>query len=306
MNANPSQGLALGISTRALFDLAAEEEVLKGHGRDAYRRYQLERVDEALPPGPGLGLIRSLLRESREAGRGIEVVIFSDGVADASLRILSSARKHELDVERAAFTGGDALAPYLRAFRVDLFLSTDEEEAGAAMEAGTAAALVRATAAPESPEAPIRIALEGRAVARALEGGEAEPARPANAGADALPGVVVPRWIRALAGLQRAGGPERRLVRTALVCGEDASSHARILRALGDWDVVLDQAFFSSESARGDVLAAFGPHIVFDLLRGRRVESPLEEARSERDEVKRRAARAEASGSSFSRLRLRS
>jgi 5'-nucleotidase len=303
MNASPSQTLAVGISTRALFDLSAEDEVLRAHGRDAYRRYQLERVEETLPPGPGLGLIRTLLRESSEAGRGLEVVIFSDGVADASLRVLSSARKHELEVGRAAFTGGDALAPYLRAFRVDLFLSTDEEEAGSALEAGTAAALVRAGAAADSPESPIRIAVEGRAVARALEGTEAEPARPAG---EALPGVGAPRWVRALAGLQRAGGPERRGLRTALLCNEDVSTHGRILRALGDWDVALDQAFFTHGAAHDEVLAAFGPHIVFDVLRGRRVESPLDEARAEREETKRRAARAEAPTSSFSRLRLRS
>jgi 5'-nucleotidase len=253
-------------------------------------------------------VVRSLLKGSSDAGRGIEIVIFSDSVADASLRILSSARQHDLDVERAAFTGGEAPAPYLRAFRVDLFLSTDEDEASCAMEAGTAAALVCAGSEPPSlPESPIRIVVEGAAVARALEDATPEPDLAATDNVEPLPGVGVPRWIRALAGLQRTGDAGQRLVRTALLSGEDGATRGRILRALSDWEVELDQAFLVDDLARGDVIAAFGPHLVFDLLHGRGGASHADLSLTAREEsAKRLFAETRASGSSFSRLRLRS
>jgi 5'-nucleotidase len=316
MNASPSRRQTIGISTRALFEMDEEEEVLRTHGREAYRRRQLEKVDEALPAGPGLAVVRTLLQGSSEAGHGVEVVIFSDSVADASLRILSSARQHDLDVERAVFTGGEAPAPYLRAFRVDLFLSTDEDlflstdedEASCAMEAGTAAALVCAgSEPPSSPESPIRIVVEGAAVARALEDAAPEPDLAATDNVEPLPGVGVPRWVRALAGLQRTGDAGQRLVRTALLSGEDGATRARIPRALSDWEVELDQAFLVDDPARRDVLAAFGPHLVFDLLHRRGGESHADLSLAEREaSAKRLFAETRASGSSFSRLRLRS
>jgi 5'-nucleotidase len=308
MNSSPSRRQTIGISTRALFEMDEEEEVLRTHGREAYRRRQLEKVDEALPAGPGLAVVRTLLQGSSEAGHGVEVVIFSDSVADASLRILSSARQHDLDVERAVFTGGEAPAPYLRAFRVDLFLSTDENEASCAMEAGTAAALVCAGSEPPgSSESPIRIAVEGAAVARALEDAAREPDLAATDNVEPLPGVGVPRWARALAGLQRAGDAGQRLVRTALLSGEGGATHGRILRALSDWEVELDQAFLVDDPARGDVLAAFGPHLVFDLLHRRGGGSHANLSLAEREEsAKQLFGQTRASGSSFSRLRLRS
>jgi 5'-nucleotidase len=302
MNANPSRSLAIGVSARALFDLREQEEVLRDHGRDAFRRHQLEQLDEVLPAGPSLAPIRSLLRNCAGGG-GIEVVVLSEGIADSSLRVLSSAQHYDLEPTRAAFTDGDPLAPYLRAYRVDLFLSTETEEVASAMEAGTAAALVRPRSG-DSDSGPVRVAVDGRAVAEALENADAEVGDiPEEGDGDALPGPLIPRWVRALAGLQRAAGPEEKRLRTALVSCESSATHARILRALHDWDLRLDQAFFTGES-RAEVLDTFEPDIIFDRLRTEKLES--NEARVESEVSAMATRKSEAASSAFSRLRPRS
>jgi 5'-nucleotidase len=271
MNANPSQQLAIGISARALFDLHAEEEVLRKHGAEAHRRHQLEQAEQPLPAGPGLPVLQALLHCDRPADRGIELVVLSEGVADLSLRVLSAARKESLEVNRAAFTGGESLAPYLHALRVDLFLSADPDEAAQAMEAGTAAALVRSD--PEETESPsvTRIAVDGRAVALATEEGgvEAEVTR-----------LPVPRWIRALAALQRLGASGASPILTALVCCEEPSVCERVLRSLGEWGIELDQAFFTGSAAKADVLDVYRPHVVFEVPSPRPTESLHEVAES--------------------------
>jgi 5'-nucleotidase len=262
MHANPSQSLVIGISARALFDLQAQDQVLLEHGRDAHRTYQLEQADQLLPPGPGLPLVRALVAGGQPRERAPELIVLSDCAADLSLRVLSSARQQSLEVRRAAFTGGEPLAPYLRAFGADLFLSADAEEAVSVTDAGIATALVRAGPA-EAPSAAIRIALDARAIALATE----DPGAPVE-----VPRLPAPRWIRALAGLQRLGASGDRLVVTALVCCEEPPARERVLRALGQWGIELDQAFFTATAARDDLLAAFEPHVVFGVLPRARVE----------------------------------
>ena len=61
-----SQYLVIGISSRALFDLAMEDEIYKRDGLKAYENYQLDNEHVILNPGAGFPLIKAILtRHSR-------------------------------------------------------------------------------------------------------------------------------------------------------------------------------------------------------------------------------------------------
>ena len=158
--------LVIGISSRALFDLETEEEIFRTDGLDAYRRHQLENENEILKPGRGFALVRALLKLNTLVDtRLVEVVIMSRNSSETSLRIFNSIKHYDLDITRAALSGGASLAPYLEAFNVSLFLSLHEDDVQAAINANVAAALLyqRPENALEELNQ-IRIAFDGDAV----------------------------------------------------------------------------------------------------------------------------------------------
>ena len=136
--------LVIGVSSRALFDLSRENEIYENEGLEAYCQYQLEHENDILKPGTGFALIEAMLDINKiDPGlRRTEVVIISRNSADTSLRISNSIDAHNLDVTRAAFTGGEPVAKYLNAFEVDLFLSATEEDVQAAVQSNVAAGLI--------------------------------------------------------------------------------------------------------------------------------------------------------------------
>jgi 5'-nucleotidase len=104
-----SNYLVIGVSSRALFDLNRENEIYEKEGLEAYCRYQLEHENDVLNPGTGFALIEAMLsiNEIETGVRRTEVVIISRNSADTSLRISNSIDSYELDITRAAFTGGE-------------------------------------------------------------------------------------------------------------------------------------------------------------------------------------------------------
>ncbi len=133
----------IGISSRALFDLEAENAIFENQGVEAYVDYQIAHEKDVLAPGAAFALIQSFLalnQHSRE--RQIEVVIMSKNSADAALRIFHSIEYYELDITRAALTSGAAIAPYLQAYGVDLYLSYNAEEVKNALQSGIAAGVL--------------------------------------------------------------------------------------------------------------------------------------------------------------------
>ncbi len=100
--------LVIGISSRALFDLEAEEAIFRTQGLDAYRQHQLDNENEILKPGGGFALVRALLKLNSlvEDKRLVEVVIMSRNSSETSLRIFNSDQAlWYLDITRAALLG---------------------------------------------------------------------------------------------------------------------------------------------------------------------------------------------------------
>ncbi|KAA3605805.1 MAG: 5'-nucleotidase [Planctomycetota bacterium] len=267
--------LVIGVSSRALFDLEDEDRIYRERGLRAYSHHQIDREEQALKPGAGFPLVEAMLRlnPTAEESRVCEVILMSRNNADASLRLFRSFEAHGLDVTRAALTSGAPLAPYLKAFEVDLFLSRESEDVQAAIQAGVAAAQIFPS--PEDLHNPldeIRIAFDGDAVLFSDESERIfkekglkafQEHEKANARNPMAEGPFA-KLLRTLSFLQQNVQPGRPRIRTALVTARNSPSHERVIRTLRTWGVRIDEAFFMGGVGKREILKAFSPHVFFD------------------------------------------
>lgn len=277
--------MVIGISSRALFDLSVENEIFETQGVEAYCRYQIEHEQDILKPGPGFALVRALLRlnELREDKDFVEVIIMSRNSPDTSLRVFNAIRYYGLHITRAALVSGAALAPYLTAFRTDLFLSAYEDDVQYAIDNNIAAGMIYTETEAGENVTPmsihqegypgqIRIAFDGDAVLfsdeaervyqsmglREFERSEWEKA------ATPLKEGPFASFLQKLSKIQKELGTEDCPIRTALVTARSAPAHERVIRTLRSWDVRVDEAFFLGGVEKKDFLKAFGAQIFFD------------------------------------------
>lgn len=270
--------LVIGVSSRALFDLSFENEIYETKGVEEYCKYQVEHENQPLRPGPGFCLIKSLLGINKISGQEgrVEVIIMSRNSADTSLRVFNSIKHYGLDITRAVLASGASLAPYLNAFKTDLFLSAYEDDVMSALSSGIAAGIIFSdgihTYDTENKIGQIRIAFDGDAVLfsdeserifqskglEAFEENEREYAKnPLKAGPFA-------KLLKTISDLQKEFGPDKAPIRTALVTARNVPAHERVIRTLRAWNVRIDEAFFLGGIPKKDVLEAFGAHIFFD------------------------------------------
>ncbi len=295
-----SNRLVVGVSAPALFDLEAEEEIQPTRGAEEQRRAQIQRDGEVLAPGRAFPVVQALARLGERVTRHFELVLLSRASADASPRIFASLHEHAVHVARAAFTGGEPVAPYLAAFHVDLFLSEEEEDVRAALLGGTPAAVV--TARLEDAKQPIdqvRIAFDADAAVfgRAPGAdGEADEVR-----AESLEKPLA-KLLRVLAGLQ-GGDADKRPVRTALLTRRASPAQEQVIKSLREAKVRLDEAFFVGDLPREQVLEAFRAHLLFDDG-GSHFRIPEEIVKADLHATEEEASAT--SNSRFARLRLRS
>jgi len=165
--------LVIGISSRALFDLGQSHAVYESSGLQAYSEYQVEREDRFLKPGVAFPLVRKLLalNDDEVDHPGVEVILLSRNSADTGLRIFNTIEHFGLNIERAAFTGGESPYKYMEAYGADLLLSTNAGDVRKALERGYAAATILPGSASSPDSGQLRIAFDGDAV---IFGDEAE------------------------------------------------------------------------------------------------------------------------------------
>jgi len=276
MPVNLEDAFVVGISSRALFDLAAEQEIFEKDGLEAYTQYQLEHENDLLTPGTGFPLVEAMLSLNTRATlqRKIIVVVMSRNNAETSIRISKSIKHHNLDIIRGAYTSGEPLARYLGAFNVDLFLSASKSDVQAANDAGFAAGLIYPYHREDGlPSDGLRIAFDGDAVlfsdeservykTQGLDGFIAHETAKVH---EPLPDGPFANLFRKIADLQSqsavAGKP---LIRTALITARNAPADERVIRTLRSWKVRIDEVFFMGGAPKAPVLKAFAPHIFFD------------------------------------------
>lgn len=271
MSENISHKLVIAISSRALFDLDAANQIYEAQGEEAYSKYQIQRENEILAPGVAFSLVTKLLNLGSDL---VEVVLVSRNTADTGLRVFNSIQHYGLKITRAAFTRGQAPYPYLRAFAADLFLSANPNDVCRALNEGSAAAtiLTRSTKAADSSQNELRIAFDGDAVLfsdaserifqelgiDAFTKNEAEQAhRPLETG-------PFHGFLTALHRLQQQFDENNCPIRTALVTARQAPAHKRVIHTLRDWHIRIDEAIFLGGLSKGEFLKAFGADIFFD------------------------------------------
>ena len=270
-----TEPLVIGISSRALFDLEEENRIFEEQGLEAYAAYQQAHENDILPKGAAFALVKAFLQLNQLADRKmVEVIIMSRNSSDTSLRIFKSIHAYHLDITRAALVGGANIAPYLKAFQTDLFLSAHAPDVKQAVDSGIAAGqILTGSSSGEERIDQIRIAFDGDAVLFAAESERIYQRQGLRAFYDhetAHAAVPLPRgpfanFLMTLSNLQsQFKNRETSPIRTALVTARSAPAHERAIRTLCDWNVRVDEAFFLGGISKRDVLAAFGAHIFFD------------------------------------------
>ena len=267
--------LVIGISSRALFDLEAENRIFETQGLKAYEEYQVLHEKDILPKGPAFPLVRAFLELNQlQPERLVEVIIMSRNSPNTSLRIFNSIDHYGLDVTRAALSGGAPVAPYLRPFETELFRSAYRPDVQDAINSGIAAGMILTGTSPErDPSGQIRIAFDGDAVlfspdSERIFQTEGLPAFEAHERENAdVPMEEGPfaNFLMTIAHIQsRFADRESSPIRTALVTSRNAPGHERAIKTLRQWGVRVDEAFFLGGVSKQEVLSAFGAHIFFD------------------------------------------
>ncbi len=280
--------LVIGISATALFDLSEADKLYKDAFKknpdtaiDIYRAFMLKTEDIVLEHGIAYPLIHALLHLNKYQKEGesplVEVVIMSRNSPDTGVRVLNTIRKTQLDITRSAFTAGESSADYLDAFDVDLFLTTNEEDAQKVTDEKICACAVLSTPTTYKPNldpTQVRIAFDGDAVLfnessellykeKGMQAFHENEDKSQNIPMDEGPFA---NFLKKLAKLQERLPMKMEFspVRIALVTARNAPSDIRVIKTLRQWGVYVDEAFFLGGIEKSKILKSFKAHIFFD------------------------------------------
>jgi 5'-nucleotidase len=285
-----SNTLVVGISATALFDLGEADklfrEQLKIDVEKAvvqYRQYMLEREDDPLQEGTGMPLIKALLElnkysDDKEAESPlVEVVVMSRNSPETGVRVFNNIRNLGLKISRHAFTGGESVIDYIEAFDVDLFLTTNVDDAQKVSDAGKCAVALLKEPPKDIVKLPsdqVRIAFDGDAVlfdesselvykSHGLD--EFQQNEDTQQDVPMLEGPYA-SFLQKLAKLQKRlpFGVEMSPVRLAIVTARSAPAEMRVINTLRAWGVHVNEVFFLGGLNKAAILKAFKPHIFFD------------------------------------------
>jgi 5'-nucleotidase len=178
-----------------------------------------------------------------------------------------------LEICQGAFTGGDPALPELRMFDVDLFLSYEESDVLAAVNAGISAAKIFGGPADpaEYTSAPL-FAFDGDSTIfsdesdRAYLAGKMKGFREheASKAGIPLPGGPMARFVHALSLIHRSGPIDNPPIKIALVTSRDFYLTGRPLDTLRQWGIQLDKCYAVSRMKKQRILQHLKPLIFFD------------------------------------------
>lgn len=266
--------LVIAISSRTLFDLEEENSIFEKDGLEAYQNYQLSRLSMPLGKGSAFRFIQNLLNINNQFDDNlVEVIILSRNNAITGLRIGRSLVHYGMDIERTGWTAGTPVSRYLKAFKVDLFLSLHSADVQEAIDAGIPAGIIIPHTPTNTDESDIvKIAFDGDAV---IFGDESEKVYQAK-GLEAFieyerQNALNPlskgpffKFIKMISDIQDKFPIESSPIRTALVTARNFATHERVLGTLKGWGVRVDEAFFQGGVEKYEVVKAFGADIFFD------------------------------------------
>ena len=277
MSYNLQDKLVVSVSSRALFDLETENSIFEEKGLEAYYQYQLDMENEPLEKGTGFRLVENLLKINRffeNDNKQVEVIVLSKNNAATSLRITNAIHGYGLDIIRSGWTSGNSISNYLKAFKVDLFLSADDADVISAIKNGVAAAKILPShkEVHNSKGEQVRIAFDGDAVLFSEEseliykqhGLEAFIEHEKQNRNNPLSQGPFAKFLLTISKIQEKFKDKESPIRTALVTARSAPSHERVIKTLNVWGVRIDESFFLGGTDKYEVLEAFGADIFFD------------------------------------------
>ena len=267
--------LVIAISSRALFNLEEENEIFEKLGLNEYYDYQIKNEEKLLQKGTAFRLVNNLLKINDDfpSNKQVEVIIMSRNNAATSLRITKSIQMYKLDIQRSAWSGGNDISKYLKAFKVDLFLSANDFDVKAANDIGIAAArILPFDNDDELSDDQVKIAFDGDAVLFSdeseyiykTEGLEAFLKHETSNALNNLPDGPFAKLLRVISNIQSKYNNEHTPIRTALVTARNSPAHERVIRTLNAWNVRIDESFFLGGMDKFEVVKAFGADIFFD------------------------------------------
>ena len=267
--------LVVGISSRALFDLSESHEIFQNDGVEAYRKYQINNEDEILVPGEAFNLVNKILKinDFYKNKDRVEVILLSRNTADTGLRIFNSIESHELDISRAVFCGGESPYKYVKAFGVDLFLSSSKDDVKMAIQNSVASARIISSKSKKlsKDDALLRIAFDGDSVIFSDESEKIYAKEGLKAFLDnerkqksMLKAGPFKSFLVELNKLQSELSHVDCPIRTALVTARSAPSHKRVIKTLRNWGVRIDESLFLGGMKKSEFLKSFKADIFFD------------------------------------------
>lgn len=286
-----SNTFVIGISATALFDMAESDQLFRKLMKEdpdqaiqQYRDYMLAHEDQPLEAGTGLPLVKALLELNKYQNKGesplVEVVVMSRNSPETGLRVLNTIRDKKQGISgitRSAFTGGETVTDYLDAFDVDLFLTTNVEDAQKVIDSkACAAAILKAPpiTGVQIPKGQVRFAFDGDAVLFSdkselvykTQGMQVFHETEDKKQDEPMEDGPYANLLRKLSKLQDRLPMRQEFspLRIAIVTARNSPSEMRVIKTLRAWNVYVDEAFFLGGVGKSKVLEAFKPHIFFD------------------------------------------
>ena len=267
--------LVVGISSRALFDLSESHEIFQNDGVEAYRKYQIKNEDQILVPGEAFNLVNKILKinDFYENKDRVEVILLSRNTADTGLRIFNSIESHELNISRAVFCGGESPYKYVKAFGVDLFLSSSKDDVKMAIQNSVASARIISSKSKKLSKGDtlLRIAFDGDSVIFSDESEKIYAKEGLKAFLDnerkqksILKAGPFKSFLVELNKLQSELSHVDCPIRTALVTARSAPSHKRVIKTLRNWGVRIDESLFLGGMKKSEFLKSFKADIFSD------------------------------------------
>ena len=267
--------LVIGISSRALFDLSDSHQIFENEGIEAYREYQIQNENEVLEPGDAFNLVTKILKINNfyKFNDRIEVILLSRNTADTGLRVFNSIEAHNLNITRAVFCGGESPYKYVKAFGVDLFLSSSKDDVKMAIENNVPSARIISTKASKKMKGDniLKIAFDGDSVIFSDESEKVFEEEGLKAFLDnerkkksMLKAGPFKSFLVELNKLQSELDSETSPIRTALVTARSAPSHKRVIKTLRKWGVRIDESLFLGGMNKTEFLQSFEADIFFD------------------------------------------
>lgn len=275
--------LVVAVSSRAVFDLEEANAIFDTKGTEAYRQYQMARLDIPLAKGVAFPFVSRLLRlnELYPKQVPIEVVVLSRSSADIGQRFFRSCKHYGLDISRGAFLSGQSPYPFIDAFNASIFLSAHRPDVVNAIRAGLPAGLIMPTAAvDDETDHELRIAFDFDGV---LADDQSEQVYQEHKNLDLFhqhetdkvdqphePGPLKALFTKIgffqkLEAQRQANNPGYKpAMRVAIVTARNAPSNERLATTLNSWGMDAAELFLMGGIEKRRVLEVLKPHIFFD------------------------------------------